>query len=55
MNKIKILVGHTGSGKSEIAINLAIQSALRNYKVALMDLDIVNPYFCIRDIKEMQN
>ncbi len=53
MNKIKILVGHTGSGKSEIAINLAIQSALRNYKVALMDLDIVNPYFCIRDIKEI--
>ncbi|SCK04256.1 Septum formation inhibitor-activating ATPase [uncultured Clostridium sp.] len=52
MSRIKIFVGHTGSGKSELAINLAISSALSNHKVSLIDLDIVNPYFCIRDIKE---
>lgn len=38
-----ILCGHYGSGKSEIASNIALKSV--GDKVRLYDLDIVNPYF----------
>ena len=50
MNKILtekqylVLTGNYGSGKTELALNLAMQFA-RKYKTTLVDLDIVNPYF----------
>ena len=58
-DRIVILVGHYGSGKSELAINLALlmteegelkegQSFVGN-KTYLVDLDIVNPYFRSRE------
>ena len=40
-----ILVGHFGSGKSEIAINLACRFRAGGEAVALVDLDLVKPYF----------
>ncbi|AYD39309.1 ATP-binding protein [Clostridium fermenticellae] len=52
MSRINILTGHAGSGKTEIAINCAVNLAKRGEKVAVVDMDIVNPYFCIRDIKK---
>ncbi|MBQ6398965.1 MAG: hypothetical protein IJI21_02485 [Clostridia bacterium] len=39
-----ILTGNYGSGKTEIALNLALRAAERE-KTTLVDLDIVNPYF----------
>lgn len=42
-NKNLILCGHYGSGKSEIASNIALKSNCK--KIKLYDLDIVNPYF----------
>lgn len=39
-----VLVGNYGSGKTELALNLALDSAAR-MTTTLVDLDIVNPYF----------
>lgn len=44
-----IIVGPTGSGKSEFAVNLALSFAARGAKAALADLDVVNPYFRSRE------
>lgn len=51
MNRIRIFTGHFGSGKTELSINFAINLASEGKRVAIVDLDIVNPYFCTRDIK----
>lgn len=39
-----VLAGNYGSGKTELALNLALESAGR-METTLVDLDIVNPYF----------
>ena len=50
--RITLLCGHYGSGKTNIAVNLSF--ALRKIydKVAVADLDIVNPYFRTKDSAE---
>jgi hypothetical protein len=52
MSRIRVFTGHFGSGKTEISINYAINLAKQGKKVAIVDIDIVNPYFCVRDIGE---
>ena len=42
--KYLVLVGNYGSGKTELALNLALAAARRG-SATLVDLDIVNPYF----------
>ncbi|MBT4525704.1 MAG: cobalamin biosynthesis protein CbiA [Deltaproteobacteria bacterium] len=46
-----LIVGNYGSGKTEIAINLAIHQKKQGYDVVLADLDLVNPYFRTREVK----
>lgn len=53
MSRIRIFAGHFGSGKTEIALNYAIDLAKSGKKVAIVDIDIVNPYFCTRDMKDV--
>lgn len=42
---MKIITGCFGSGKSEISVQLALDAAAQGQQVALVDMDIVNPYF----------
>jgi hypothetical protein len=49
---ILILVGHFGSGKSEIALNLAFGMRERGRDVSVVDLDVVKPYFRVRLARE---
>jgi hypothetical protein len=47
-----IVIGAFGSGKSEYSINLAYDMKQEDLDIVLVDLDIVNPYFRSRDVKE---
>ena len=47
--KITIFAGHYGSGKTTVAVNYAMALAKTEEKVALCDMDIVNPYFRTTD------
>lgn len=51
--RIRIIIGHYGSGKTEFAVNYCMKLAEKNRKVAIADLDIVNPYFRSRERAEM--
>ncbi len=49
MKKVIILIGNYGSGKTEIALNLAIRSAAEGKRTQLIDLDRINDYFRMSD------
>lgn len=49
---VTILVGHFGSGKTEIALNLAFGWRERGERVIVVDLDVVKPYFRVRLLRE---
>lgn len=50
--RLTILCGHYGSGKTNIAVNMALDLASQRDKVAVADLDIVNPYFRSKDSED---
>ena len=45
MKRITVLFGNYGSGKTELALNMALTATKTHDDVTLVDLDIVNPYF----------
>ena len=53
MKKITIITGHYGSGKTNLAVNLALRLADAGEKVTIVDFDIVNPYFRTADFAEL--
>jgi len=53
MKHIYILTGHYGSGKTEIAVNMALYFITQKRRTALVDLDIANPYFRSRERREL--
>ena len=50
--RLTILCGHYGSGKTNIAVNMAYDLRSQRENVAVADLDIVNPYFRTKDSQE---
>lgn len=64
--RINIFTGHFGSGKTEVAVNFAIRlselckeepehSIGSERKTAIVDMDIINPYFRTADVKDELN
>lgn len=53
MKRITVLVGHAGTGKTNVALGLALAAAKRGHAVTLADLDVVNPYFRSSDYPEL--
>ncbi|NQT65553.1 MAG: hypothetical protein HQ554_05185 [FCB group bacterium] len=51
-NKLIIVIGAYGSGKSEYSINLARERSDKGMKTTLVDMDVVNPYFRSRDVRD---
>jgi hypothetical protein len=51
--RLIIVVGNYGSGKTEVAVNLALLLAGQGASVQLADLDLVNPYFRSREVREL--
>ena len=51
--RIRVIIGHYGSGKTEFAVNFAIKLAEEKKKTAIIDLDVVNPYFRSREKEDM--
>lgn len=48
-----IILGHYGCGKTNLALNVALDIASMGQKVTVADLDVVNPYFRTGDYKEL--
>ena len=61
LHRITIFCGHYGSGKTNVAVNYALQlkkncelriANCELHRVAILDLDIVNPYFRTQDSRK---
>lgn len=52
LSGIVVVVGNYGSGKTEVAINLAVDQKARGIAVRMADLDLVNPYFRSREARQ---
>ena len=50
--RLTLFAGHYGSGKTNIAVNMAEELRTMRERVAVADLDIVNPYFRTRDSED---
>ena len=47
--RVRIICGHYGSGKTEIAVNYAVKLAEAGQNPSLADIDVINPYFRSRE------
>lgn len=47
--RVTLVCGHYGSGKTNVALNMAFELKKQQGNVAIADLDIVNPYFRTKD------
>ncbi|MBS6456544.1 MAG: ATP-binding protein [Firmicutes bacterium] len=52
LKRITLIVGHYGSGKTEFSVNHVINLKKQYDKVAILDMDIANPYFRSRERQE---
>lgn len=47
--RVTIFVGEFGSGKTELAVNYALYLKQNGYSTAIVDIDIIKPYFRTRE------
>ncbi|MBQ7012266.1 MAG: hypothetical protein IJN63_11225 [Clostridia bacterium] len=55
VKRVTVFAGHYGSGKTNIAVNYALEQKEHFDRVAIADLDIVNPYFRSKDATDVLN
>lgn len=53
LKRVTIFAGHYGSGKTNIAVNYALNIRKSGSDTVIADLDIVNPYFRTKDASEV--
>lgn len=53
LKRFSIITGHYGSGKTNVAVNMALDLKKSGKNVTIVDIDIVNPYFRTADFKSM--
>ncbi|MBR3644151.1 MAG: hypothetical protein IKN57_11650 [Parasporobacterium sp.] len=53
IKRLTLFAGHYGSGKTNIALNYALYLRKQGYPVTMADLDIVNPYFRMKDSEKL--
>ena len=57
MRRITVIAGHYGSGKTELAVSLALRLAEEKdrpfERISVVDLDVANPYFRSRERQEL--
>lgn len=53
MSRTIVVMGHYGSGKTEFSVNLAMKLRKTCDKLALLDMDIANPYFRSRERQKL--
>ena len=51
--RLTLFAGHYGSGKTNIALNYALWLRRQGLPVTMADLDIVNPYFRMKDSEDV--
>ncbi len=53
--RVTLFCGHYGSGKTNIAVNFALELKKEGNEVTVADMDIVNPYFRTKDSEKELN
>jgi hypothetical protein len=53
LRRVNVFCGGYGSGKTEVAVNFALHLSEEGRKVRIADLDIVNPYFRSREVRDL--
>ncbi len=53
IKRVTIFAGHYGSGKTNIAVNYALNISVTGKQTVIADLDIVNPYFRTKDASDV--
>ena len=51
LDGVVVIVGNYGSGKTEVAVNLALHHRRGGKDVQIADLDLINPYFRTREAR----
>lgn len=50
---VVVVAGHYGVGKTNFALNFALDAAADGYEVVLADMDVVNPYFRSNEYRDL--
>ncbi len=53
LKPVTVITGHYGVGKTNLAINLALDARYAGLEVRVADLDVVNPYFRSSDYRDL--